>query len=72
VSFVVEFEQRWAVRVFLLQMNVVYFGLVGRVTALFANVHLQNNTVVRTVKSGVPLMVLFFIFSVGVQEKCHC
>jgi len=40
VSFVVEFEQRRAVRVFLLQMNVVYFGLVGRVTALFAHVHL--------------------------------
>jgi hypothetical protein len=40
VSLVVELEQRWAVRVFFLQVNVMHFRLFGGVPTLFANVHL--------------------------------
>lgn len=42
VPLVVELEQRGAVRVFLLQVNVVHFRLLGGVSALLANVHLQR------------------------------
>lgn len=42
VSLVVELEQRRAVRVLVLQVQVVNLGLLRRVTAFLAHVHLAN------------------------------
>ena len=42
VPLVVELEQSRTVRVVLLEVDVVDLGLVGRVTALFAHVHLAG------------------------------
>ena len=40
---VIKFEQSWAVGVLLLQVDVVHLGLLGRVPAVLAHIHLQQD-----------------------------
>ena len=43
MTFVVEFEKCWRIRMVFFQMQVVNFWLSRRVSAVFANIHLKNN-----------------------------